>query len=211
MLITYVKMAIAAAMMLAQPVQHGYDRGQVSVGVAVVSSRDVSSTPAQPASSQSSPREVARREVAIRGEKTKPAAHARAAKQVAAHPREVPRAKIANLHPAGSAAAGSDTKRAKNGIRVPQPVPLRRFQQRNRKLTTPTVPIVRKLRAATPKRPQPGRRTTLIVWSRFSWPARKSNRYRIWPARALRSMTGNPHPAPVFGPRSRPRERPESS
>ena len=115
MLITYVKMAIAAAMMLAQPVHHDDGRGQVSVGVAVVSSRDVPSTPAQPASSQNSPRDVARREVAIRGEKTKPAAHARAAKQVAAHPGEVPRAKIANLHPAGSAAAGSDTKRAKKG------------------------------------------------------------------------------------------------
>jgi hypothetical protein len=115
MLITYVKMAIAAAMMLAQPVHHDDDRGQVSDGVAVVASRDVSSTPAQPASSQNSPRDVARREAAIRGEKTKPAARARAEKQVAAHPGEVPRAKIANLHPAGSAAAGSDTKRAKNG------------------------------------------------------------------------------------------------
>jgi hypothetical protein len=108
-------MAIAAAMMLVQPVPHDDDRGQVSVGVAVVASRDVPSTPAQPASSQSPPREVARREAAIRREKTKPAAHARAAKQVAAHPGEVPRAKIANLQPAGSAAPGSDTKRAKNG------------------------------------------------------------------------------------------------
>jgi ABC-type phosphate/phosphonate transport system substrate-binding protein len=64
---------------------------------------------------QNSPRDVARREVAIRGEKSKPAAHARAARQTAAHPGEVPRAKIANLHPACSAAAGSDIKRAKNG------------------------------------------------------------------------------------------------
>jgi len=115
MLITYVKMAIAAAMMLVQPVHHDYDRGQVSDGVAVVASRDVSSTPAQPASSQSSPREVPRREVAIRGEKSKPAAHARAAKQVAPNSSETPRAKIANLQLAGNAAAGSDTKRAKNG------------------------------------------------------------------------------------------------
>ncbi len=89
MLITYVKMAIAAAMMLAQPARHDDDRGQVSVGVAVVASR-VSSTPTQPVSSQSSSNEVARREVAIRGEKSKPAAHPRAAKQVAAHPGEVP-------------------------------------------------------------------------------------------------------------------------
>jgi hypothetical protein len=115
MLITCVKMAIAAAMMLVQPVHHDDDRGRISVGVAVVASRDVSSTPAQPASSQSSPKEVTRREVAIRGEKTKPAAHARVAKQVAAHPAEVPRAKLANLHPAASAAAGSAAKRAKNG------------------------------------------------------------------------------------------------
>src|SRR6266481_7585704 len=112
MLIAYVKMAIAAAMMLVQPV---HDRGQVSDGVAVVSSRDVSSTPAQPASSQNSSKEVARRELAIRGEKSKPAAHAGAARQVAAHPRRVPRANIANLQPAGNAAAGSNTKRAKNG------------------------------------------------------------------------------------------------
>jgi len=115
MLITYVKMAIAAAMMLAQPARHDDDRGQVSVGVAVVASR-VSSTPTQPVSSQSSSKEVARREVAIRGEKSKPAAHPRAAKQVAAHPGEVPRAKIANLQPAGNAAADSDTKRTTNGV-----------------------------------------------------------------------------------------------
>jgi hypothetical protein len=115
MFMAYVKMAIAAAMMLAQPVQHGYDRGQFSDGVAVVSPRDGSSTPAQPASLQSSPKEVARREATIRGEKPKPAARARAAKQVAPNSRETPRAKIANLQTAGSAAAGSDTKREKIG------------------------------------------------------------------------------------------------
>src|SRR6266550_5360030 len=112
MLIAYVKMAIVAAMMLVQPVHHDDDRSQISDGVAVVSSRDVSSTSAQPASSQGSSKEVARREVAIRGEKSKPAAHARTAKQVAAHPRKLPRAKIANLQPAANAAAGSNTKRA---------------------------------------------------------------------------------------------------
>jgi len=105
MLIAYVKMAIAAAMMLVQPVHHDDDRSQISDGVAVVSTRDVSSTPAQPASSQSASREVARREAAIRGEKSKPAARARAAKQVAAHPREVPRAKNGDSRPAGGAAA----------------------------------------------------------------------------------------------------------
>jgi hypothetical protein len=90
MFLAYVKMVIAAAMMLAQPVQHGYDRGPVSDGVAVVSPRDVSSTPAQPASLQSSPKEVARREATIRGEKPKPAARAHAAKQVAPNSRETP-------------------------------------------------------------------------------------------------------------------------
>ena len=115
MIIAYVKMAIAAAMMLAQPVHHDFDRGQVSDGVAVVSSRDVSSTSAQPASAQSSPKEVARRELAIRGEKSKPEAHTRAAKQAAPNSREMPRAKIANLQPAANAAAGSDAKRAKIG------------------------------------------------------------------------------------------------
>jgi hypothetical protein len=108
-------MAIAAAMMLAQPVHRDYDRGQASDAVAVVSSRDVSSTPVQPASSLSSPKQVARREVVIPGEKSKSAVHARAAKQAAPHSKETPRAKIANLQPAGNAAAGSDTKRAKIG------------------------------------------------------------------------------------------------
>jgi hypothetical protein len=115
MFLAYVKMAIAAAMMLAQPVQHGYDRGQVSDGVAVISPRDVSSTPALPASPQSSPKEVARREATIRREKPKPAARARAAKQLAPNSRETPRAKIANLQTARNAAAGSDTKRGKIG------------------------------------------------------------------------------------------------
>ena len=109
MIMAYVKMAFAAAMMLVQPIQHGYDRGQVGDGVAVASSRDVSSRPVQPASAQSSPKEVAQRVTATRGERSKPAAHAIIAKQVASNSR----AKLANLQPAGNAAAGSDTKRAK--------------------------------------------------------------------------------------------------
>jgi hypothetical protein len=115
MIMTYVKMAIAAAMMLAQPVHHDHERGQVSDGIAVVASRDVSSTPAQPASAQSPPKQVARRMAAIREEKSKPAAHARAVKQAEPNSSETPRAKIANLQPAGNAAAGSDAKRARIG------------------------------------------------------------------------------------------------
>lgn len=118
MIIAYVKMAIAAAMAamtLAQPVHHDFDRGQVGDGVAVVSSRDVSSTSAQPASAQSSPKEVVRRKLAIRGEKSKPAAHTPAAKQAAPNSGEMPRARIANLQPAANTAAGSDAKRAKIG------------------------------------------------------------------------------------------------
>jgi hypothetical protein len=113
MIMAYVKMAFAAAMMLVQPIQHGYDRGQVGDGVAVASSRDVSSRPVQPASAQSSPKEVAQRVTATRGERSKPAAHAIIAKQVASNSRAMQRTKLANLQPAGNAAAGSDTKRAK--------------------------------------------------------------------------------------------------
>ena len=112
MIMAYVKMAFAAAMMLVQPIQHGYDRGQVGDGVAVASSRDVSSRPVQPASAQSSPKEVAQRVTATRGERSKPAAHAIIAKQVASNSRAMQRTKLANLQPAGNA-AGSDTKRAK--------------------------------------------------------------------------------------------------
>jgi hypothetical protein len=112
MIMAYVKMAFAAAMMLVQPIQHGYDRGQVGDSVAVASSRDVSSRPVQPASAQSSSKEIAQRLTAARGERSKPAAHAIIAKQIASNSRAMPRTKLANLQPAGNA-AGSDTKRAK--------------------------------------------------------------------------------------------------
>ena len=113
MILAYVKMAIAAAMMLAQPVQHGYDRGQVSDGVAVVSSREASSTPAQAAPLQRSSKEVTRRVAAIRGKNPKPSARARAAKQAAPNSGATPRANIANLQAAANAAAGTDPKRGK--------------------------------------------------------------------------------------------------
>jgi hypothetical protein len=103
---TYVKLVFAVAIMLAQPVQHDYDRGPVRNGVAVAWSHDVSSIPAE-----RSPETVAQRETGIRGERSKPAAHARAAKQAIPRSNEMSRAKIADIQPAGNAAAGSDTAR----------------------------------------------------------------------------------------------------
>jgi hypothetical protein len=106
MIMTYVKLVVAVAIMLAQPVQHDYDRGPVRNGVAVAWSHDVSSTPAE-----RSPETVAQRPTGIREERSKPAAHARAAKQAIPGSNEMPRAKIADTQPAGNAAAGSDTAR----------------------------------------------------------------------------------------------------
>jgi hypothetical protein len=106
MIVTYVKLVFAAAMMLAQPVQHDYDRGHVRNGVAVAWSHDVSSRPVV-----RSPEAGAQRVTGIRGERPKPAAHARVAKQAIPISNEMPRAKIAPMQPAGNAAAGSDTAR----------------------------------------------------------------------------------------------------
>ena len=74
MIMTYVKLVFAVAIMLAQPVQHDYDRGPVRNGVAMARSHDVSSIPAE-----RSPETVAQGAMGIRGERSKPAAHARAA------------------------------------------------------------------------------------------------------------------------------------
>jgi hypothetical protein len=106
MIMTYVKLVFAVAIMLAQPVQHDYDRGPVRNGVAVAWSHDVSSIPAE-----RSPEAVAQRATGIRGERSKPAAQARVAKQAIPRSNEMPRAKIADMQPAGNAAAGSDTAR----------------------------------------------------------------------------------------------------
>jgi hypothetical protein len=106
MIMTYVKLVFAVAIMLAQPVQHDYDRGPVRNGVAVAWSHDVSSIPAE-----RSPETVAQRPTGVREERSKPAAHARAAKQAIPRSNEMPRAKIADIQPAGNAAAGSDTAR----------------------------------------------------------------------------------------------------
>jgi hypothetical protein len=67
------------------------------------------------------PKAVARREMAIRGERSKPAAHARVAKQGAANSREaapnyneMPSAKLAGLQPRDNAAADSEPAQARN-------------------------------------------------------------------------------------------------
>jgi hypothetical protein len=79
------------------------------------SSRSGRSAAAQPAPL---PPKAAARQVTgagIRGEKSKPAAHVRVAKQGVPNSREMPQARIAGLQPAGNAAAAadSDTTRAK--------------------------------------------------------------------------------------------------
>src|SRR5260370_18812596 len=83
--------------------------------------RKAQAVPAQPL-----PKAVVRREMAIRGERSKAAAHAHAAKQGAANSRqaapnssEMPRARLAGLQPKDNAAPDSEPARAK--IVDPQP------------------------------------------------------------------------------------------
>jgi hypothetical protein len=75
--------------------------------------------PGQPLQVQ--PKAVARREMSIRGERSKPAAHARVAKQGAANSRqsapnsnEMPRTKLAGLQPRDNAAPDSEPTQARN-------------------------------------------------------------------------------------------------
>jgi hypothetical protein len=84
-------------------------------------SRQSSSTAAQAISAQPLPKAVVRREMAIRGERSRAAADARVAKQGAANSNEMPRARLAGLQPkdAGpqpkdNAAADSEPTQAKN-------------------------------------------------------------------------------------------------
>ena len=111
MLMTSMQLIFAAVIMLAQHVRHDDAGGHVRSGVAVASSRDVS--PEQPV--QRSATALAHREIAIPSEASEPAAHSRAAKQLAPISNQMPRAKVANLQPAARAAAHSDTLRATIG------------------------------------------------------------------------------------------------
>jgi hypothetical protein len=87
-------------------------------------SRKASSRSGRPASAQPAalpPKAAAQRVTGagIRGEKSKPIAHIRVAKQGVPNSKELPQARIAGLQPTGKAAADSDTTRAK--IAVPHP------------------------------------------------------------------------------------------
>ena len=85
-------------------------------------SRQMLSMAAQAVSAQSLPKAVVHREMAIRGERSKAAAHARAAKQGAANSRQAApnsRARLAGLQPKDNAAPDSEPARAK--IADPQP------------------------------------------------------------------------------------------
>jgi hypothetical protein len=64
---------------------------------------------------QRSANAVVRRATGVGGERSKPAAHARIAKQAVPIPREMPRAKVAALQPADNAAAKSDAPADKAG------------------------------------------------------------------------------------------------
>jgi hypothetical protein len=83
-------------------------------------SRQSSSTAAQAVSAQPLPKAVVHREMAIRGERSRAAAHARVAKRSAANSRqaapnsnEVPRARLAGLQPKDNAAPDSEPAQAR--------------------------------------------------------------------------------------------------
>jgi hypothetical protein len=112
MIATYIKI-VAAIIMFAQLVNPEYDLdlGQVGNSVAAASAPETS-TPAQ---SVAKPRRTAGAD----GEKSKPAAPARSAKQAAPNSSELPRAKTADLQPAGKAAADSGMTRSYNAVSPP--------------------------------------------------------------------------------------------
>ena len=95
MIATCVKLIFAAAILLAQPTQRDYDRGN---GVVAARSDHASSIPAQRSS-----KAVARREIPIRGEGSKPAANANGVSDTA-------REKTADTHSKAGAGINSDTR-----------------------------------------------------------------------------------------------------
>jgi hypothetical protein len=118
MIATYVKI-VAAIIMFAWPVKPEYDLnpGQFGNSVAVASSPETS-IPAQPAQPVQSMAKT-RRTAGTDGEKSKPAAQARLAKQVAPNSGEMPRAKTTDLQPAGKTAAESNMARSNNAVSSP--------------------------------------------------------------------------------------------
>ena len=98
MIATYVKLIFAAAILLAQPIQREYDRGHARNGVVATRSNHASSIPAQRSS-----KAVARREIPIRGDGSKPAANATGVSDTA-------REKTADTHSTAGAGVNSDTR-----------------------------------------------------------------------------------------------------
>jgi hypothetical protein len=165
MIVTYVKLVFAAAIMLAQPVQHDDHRGHVRNGVAVAWSRDVSSRPAV-----RSPEAGAQRVTRIRGERPKPAAHARVAKQAIPIFDEMPRAKIAHMQPAGNGAAGSDTARPSVAGSPPQADAVSNTRTIQQQVTAATA-VAEQVTAATAV-PAPEQKANHIDRSDYSETAR---------------------------------------
>jgi hypothetical protein len=87
MIMTSMQLIFAAVMMLAQPARHDDDGGHISSGVAVAWSHDVAPEQALPRSATA----AANREIAIRSERTTPAARTRVAKRAAPNSRQIPR------------------------------------------------------------------------------------------------------------------------
>ena len=98
MIAIYVKLIFAAAILLAQPIQREYDRGHVRNGVVATRSNHASSIPAQRSS-----KAVARREIPIRGDGSKPQANATGVSDTA-------REKTADTHSIAGAGVNSDTR-----------------------------------------------------------------------------------------------------
>jgi hypothetical protein len=113
MIMTYIKL-VAAFIMLAQPVDRVVERVPAGNAVAVTRSSEPSSKPA-PRSTKA----AAHRSTSARKDESKPAAHARAAKQAKPKSSDATPARAADLQPAGKAAVDSGTARANNAAPPP--------------------------------------------------------------------------------------------
>ena len=117
MIMTYIKI-VAAVFMLAQPAHRASERVPVSYAVAVTRSPEMSSKPAS-----SSAKTGAHRPTGARADESKPAVHARVAKQAQPKSSDAPRASndsppagIAEVQPVAKAAVDTGTAQAYNAV-----------------------------------------------------------------------------------------------
>ena len=118
MIMTYIKI-VAAVFMLAQPAHRVSERVPVSYAVAVARSPEMSSKPA----SSSPAKTGAHRPTGARADESKPAVHARVAKQAKPKSNDMPPARndtpperIADVQPLAKAAVDTGTARAYNAV-----------------------------------------------------------------------------------------------